>query len=153
MNDDRFTNAGKAFRAREARDFSARDQALARLQDIFTFCKHGVEKFYAAAQLGRPDVYVQMPAEHHVNICYGFRPGHPVSSTAVSVLSGPFAVVFVTHEGVTLIGSDVNWRDKREPNSLGEAHELPQGDWRESISDWLSKFLTEAERLYREVRR
>lgn len=152
MNDNKFTNAGEAFRGREARDFSARDQALARLPDIFTLCKDGVEKFYAAAQLGRPDVYVEMPAEHQVSIWYGFRPGRPVSSTAVSVVSGPFAVVFVTHEGVTLIGSDVSWRDKGEPNNVGEAHELPQGDWHESISDWLSKFLSDAERLYREIR-
>lgn len=148
MNEDKFTNAGKAFRSQAARDFSARDQALARLNDIHTIYQDGVAAFYKAADLGRPDVYVERPNEQQVSISYGFRPGRSQNS----ILIGPLGMVFVTPDGKTLLASDMRWKDPDAPCAPLEGVPLVPDNWHDAMTDWLANFLSESERHYGVIR-
>jgi hypothetical protein len=147
MSDDKFSNAGKAFRNQQARDFSACDQALARLSDIQITCQTGVEAFYSAAGLGRPDVYVERPTEQRLHIAYGFRPGPKQNSVVV----GPVATIAVMADGTTILGSNLSWTPLGAGAVPIDIIPLELEDWQASLSDWLVDFLTESERAYREL--
>ncbi len=148
MSENKFSNAGKEFQRQQARDFSTRDQALARLIDICGKTQQGITEFYTAAGLGRPDVYVDMPSEQHVRICYGFRPGRGANS----IVRGPLASVFVTPDGKTLLILDVRW-DHPDAHNTEPLTGVPleNDDWEETFSDWLANFMTESERLHRNL--
>jgi hypothetical protein len=144
MNDDKFSNAGKEFRNQQARDFSARDQSLARLRDIQIMCEKGVAAFYSAAELGRPDVYVERPTEQRLQIAYGLRPG----PTQDAIVKGPVATVAVMPDGTTFLASDLSWTDPADRSFTVKTSVVPAGEWEGAFSDWLVDFLTKSERLY-----
>jgi hypothetical protein len=146
MDEDKFAEAGRAFQSQQARNFSACDQALARLVDIERMCKKGIERFYAAAALGRPDVYVDMPTERQLRVAYGFRPGPQPDS----ILRGPFAAVVVMPDASTMLASDVSWTVPGENAAPLIGEQLRSEDWENEVSDWLVDFLTRSEQLYRE---
>ena len=148
MNEDKFTKAGNSFRNQVARDFSARDQALARLNEIHTICKGGVAAFYQAADIVRPDVFVERPNEQQVNISYGLRHGRSPNV----ILRGPLGMIFVTPEGNTLLACYMRWKDPNEPSPQVEGVLLAPDNWQDTITEWLAKFLTETERLYNVIR-
>ena len=147
MNTDKFTNAGKAFQSPKARDFSAHDQALAQLRDIYSICKIGVSEFYKAAGTDNPDVYVERINERQINISYGFRPGRNQNS----VLKGPLGIVLVTPAGKILLAPDLQWKVPNEPSKELFSIPLVSDNWQDAISDWLINFMTESERIYKVV--
>jgi hypothetical protein len=144
MSEDAFANAGKSFRNKLARDFTAQEHAMARLREIRTTCQAGIATFYKAANLGLPNVEVGMPTEQQVSIQYGYRPGRGDGS----FLTGPFAVVFVTPDGRTLLATDLRWKATDAPPLKATAIRLANDNWQDEISEWLVNFLVESERLY-----
>lgn len=147
MNEDRFLAAGKAFRDEQARDFSARDQALAQLADIRTTCEEGITAFYKAAGFDRPDVYIDQPRESELQIAYGSRPGPEPDS----IFRGPTASVLVTPEGKTLLETNIEWHPPSARTARPKVLLLPTDNWQDTFENWLVHFLQESERRFRDL--
>ncbi len=145
MNDDKFAQAGKAFQTGIARDFSARDQSIARLEDMALMMEHGAKAFYEAAGNPKPDVYVERRTEQQVNLRYGVR---PVAGTN-RLLNGPAAILAVMPDGATYLTVDQDWKEEKRLNGIFTPIGVPLEDWQEWLSTWLIKFFSDAEHSFR----
>lgn len=147
MDFERFREAGRHFHSKQARDFSACDQAIARLRDARVLCEEGINAFFDAAEAGKPDVYVannfEVRNERQLTVFYGARP------VRGGILCGPRAHIFVSPDGRTLLATESGWVRSRIPfEQLVENGELPAVEWEAELTRWLCTFLATAEQEY-----
>lgn len=140
MSNDPFSDAGNQFRRDTVRNNAARDQSLAALPALATFCEAGVRRFYGDE---RTDVYVERFGDGQLSIRFGFRPGK-----FHRVLTGPWATVFITPDGRVLWSALTRWVEPDVTDPPMQAEALDGNDLEGSLTPRLVQFLQESERQY-----